>query len=235
MYCSFAITIFFSFLSLLLFKLTFEGCEHSLGTMLSWSLFGYFTKLYDENTCGLFLAFFNLLGKVAAHLMLIKGLPLKFYKHCFPVFKRYEFFGKSCVLCSLEKMHLLHFALTAKKTFITFMYSFSRLLGAVLDRHLGRSLTWFNLYGFFGVFLSVRLLFFVAFMFTLMVVVKYFSNLLKFKPFNKLVILTLVPSVLLTAFTSFMVYKCFFSLWFFVGSVLLTGVMYYTHHKQLKM
>ncbi|BAM40651.1 conserved hypothetical protein [Theileria orientalis strain Shintoku] len=235
MYCSLVITIFFSFFSMLLFKLTFEGCEHSLATMLSWSLYGFFTDLYDDKTFRLFLAFFNFFGKVVSHLMLVKGVPLKFYTHCYPVFKRYEFVGKSCILCSLEKMHLLPLALMVKKTFVNFMYSFSRLLGAVLDKHLGRSLIWFNLYGFFGVFLTVRLLFFVAFLFTLMVVVKYFSKLLDAKPFNKLVILTLVPSVLFTALASFLVYKSFFSLWYFVGSLVLTGVMFYTNHKHLRM
>ncbi|UVC54744.1 hypothetical protein MACJ_003715 [Theileria orientalis] len=229
------VQLFSNFLSMFLFKLTFEGCDHSLATMFSLSLFGYFTELYDEKTCGFFLDFFNFFGKVVSHLMLAKGLPLRFYKHCFPVFKGYEFVRKSCILCSLESMNLLRFALMAKKAFVSVMYSFSGLLGGILDKYLGKSLTWFNLYGFFGVFLSVRMFFFASFLFALMVVVKYFANLLKFKPFKKLVVLTLVPSVLLTVLTSFLVYRSLFSLWYLLGSFVLTGVMYYTHHNHLEM
>uniref|UniRef100_A0A3B0N6J5 Uncharacterized protein n=1 Tax=Theileria annulata TaxID=5874 RepID=A0A3B0N6J5_THEAN len=216
-YCFLATNLLFATLFLFLFGFTFEGCNNSFATFLSRKLYEYVLYLYNNDTFGLFLTLFSYLGQFLAKMLFYKGLPSKFYLHCYPLL------GDN----SLESVlgPLPNSTVMAFKRFVTWFYKLYWTL-------LKRPLSYFYVFGFFGVMVSVRLLLLTLLSLSLLFAVKYFKNLLKHLGFNLALPLVLLPSYLFVLLVYYWAYESFFTPLHLAGSLVLVGSLSYNKFKK---
>ncbi|EAN33134.1 putative integral membrane protein [Theileria parva strain Muguga] len=215
-YCCLATGLLFATVFLFLFGFTFEGCNHSFATFLSRKLYEYVLDLYNDDTFALFLTLFSYFGQFLANMFFYKGLPSKFYLHCYPLL------GDNYLETVLEPLPAG--AVMAFKRFVGWFYKLYWTL-------LKRQFSYFYVFGFFGVMVSVRLLLLSLLLLSLWFAVKYFKHLLKHFRFKMALPLVLFPSYLMVLVVYHLTYESFFTPLHLAASLLLVGTLSYNKFK----